>query len=279
MSKSERLSVKQLFELYSNHSKPETCRKVYTAIRRLVARPDSPPSKINLLDVERRREQLLSDGVKGQTINTYCASLSGMWNWAQKRGYIDLGLNNPYKALNNLPSDIERETRDLTDNEVKSLLASSEGINNLRWALHIYTGLRWINIHNLTWSQIDDDFIKLPATSMKSGRGLNVPICDNLKIIIKKYQDTAKYDRVFRRRSYPTILKYFRVDCEKAGIERPDELGLHSLRHTYATKLYHSGVPILTISRLLDHSSVSVTENYLHLKADEMTKAVANLSY
>ena len=159
------------------------------------------------------------------------------------------------------------------------MLGMSEGLNHLRWALHIYTGLRWNNIHNLTWSQIDSDFIRLPASSMKSKRPLNLPICKNLNEILSEYRKYATYDKVFKRQSYPTILKYFREDCRRAGIMSPNELGLHSLRHTYATKLYHSGVPLLTISRLLDHSSVRVTEKYLHIQADEMTEAVANLSY
>ncbi len=279
MSKTKSLTVRELFEEYSKQCRPETGRKVQTAIKRLVGRVDIIPSKITLLSVEQKRGKLLKDGVKGQTINTYCASLSGMWNWAQKRGYIGFEALNPYKALNNLPSDEQKEIRDLTDSEVSRLLEVSDGLNHLRWALHIYTGLRWNNIHNLTWSQIDGDFIKLAANEMKSKRSLNIPICRKLKEILEYYRTLAERDRIFKRKSYPTILKYYREDCCKAGIEDPEELGLHSLRHTYATKLYHSGVPLLTISRLLDHSSVRVTEKYLHIQADEMTEAVANLSY
>lgn len=276
---SKRLTVKQLFEMYSNNSKPETSRKLYTAIRRLVGSSGMLLNDITLLDVENKRRGLLKDGVKGQTINTYCAVLSGLWNWSYNRGYIKRESNNPFKALDNLPSGEKKEARDLTDNEVGGLLAGSYGLNHLRWALHIYTGLRWTNIHNLTWSQIEDDFIILPATAMKSNRGMNVPICKELKKTLAEYRVQSERDRVFKRHSYPTILKYLREDCSKVGIERPEEIGLHSLRHTYATKLYRSGVPILTISRLLDHSSIKVTENYLHIKAEEMSEAVANLSY
>ncbi len=182
------------------------------------------------------------------------------------------------KALNNLSSEGQKEITDLIDFEVSRLLEVSEGLNHLRWALHIYTGLSWNNIHNLTWSQIDSDFIRLLASTMKSKRPLNLPICGKLKKILEEYRKYAIYDRVFKRRSYPTILKYFREDCHKADISDPEELGLHSLRHTYATKLYHMGVPLLTISRLLDHSSVRVTEKYLHIQVEEIAGAVANCS-
>lgn len=39
----------------------------------------------------------------------------------------------------------------------------------------------------------------------------------------------------------------------------------HSLRHTYATLMLEAGVDIYTLKELLGHSSVSVTERYLHL--------------
>ncbi len=80
MIKSESLTVKQLFDEYSGHCRPETGRKVQIAINRLLSRVDITSGKITLLDVERKRTQLMKAGVKGQTVNTYCASLSWMWN-------------------------------------------------------------------------------------------------------------------------------------------------------------------------------------------------------
>lgn len=42
----------------------------------------------------------------------------------------------------------------------------------------------------------------------------------------------------------------------------------HSLRHTYATRLFENGVSILTVSRLLGHSSIRTTEIYTHVLED-----------
>ena len=33
----------------------------------------------------------------------------------------------------------------------------------------------------------------------------------------------------------------------------------HTLRHTYATKLFEKGIPLITVSRLLGHSNVQIT--------------------
>ena len=43
------------------------------------------------------------------------------------------------------------------------------------------------------------------------------------------------------------------------------EFTVHTLRHTFATRMLESGVDIYTLKELLGHSSVSVTEGYLHL--------------
>lgn len=44
-----------------------------------------------------------------------------------------------------------------------------------------------------------------------------------------------------------------------------DDLSFHSLRHTYATMLFESGVELEKISKALNHKSISVTESvYVH---------------
>ena len=51
--------------------------------------------------------------------------------------------------------------------------------------------------------------------------------------------------------------------CKAAGIR---EIGAHSLRHTYATRLFEKRVDIKIISELLGHSSTEITYRvYLHV--------------
>ena len=51
---------------------------------------------------------------------------------------------------------------------------------------------------------------------------------------------------------------------EKAGLPK-DFRPLHGLRHSFASLLAEKGVDLLTISKLLTHSSVKVSERYAHL--------------
>jgi integrase len=56
---------------------------------------------------------------------------------------------------------------------------------------------------------------------------------------------------------------------EKAGIEK--RVHPHGLRHTFADELQRNGADIVTISKLLGHSSIAVTARYL----DHLTNAQA----
>jgi len=53
--------------------------------------------------------------------------------------------------------------------------------------------------------------------------------------------------------------RYWNKLLERAGVE---VRGLHHLRHTFATELLGDGVPVHVVSRLLGHSSPTVTYNY-----------------
>ena len=57
---------------------------------------------------------------------------------------------------------------------------------------------------------------------------------------------------------------------EKAGIEK--RFGLHDLRHSIATHLLQSGMPIEEISRFLGHSSLDSTQIYTHLTSNLNSK-------
>jgi integrase/recombinase XerD len=56
--------------------------------------------------------------------------------------------------------------------------------------------------------------------------------------------------------------------ARRANIEK--RVTPHTLRHTFAVDLERSGMPVTAISKLLGHSSVSVTSRYLdHLTNSE----------
>ena len=56
------------------------------------------------------------------------------------------------------------------------------------------------------------------------------------------------------------------------------EVGVHALRHTYATRLFEKGVDIKIISELLGHSSTEITYRiYVHVIESLKASAVEGL--
>jgi integrase len=63
----------------------------------------------------------------------------------------------------------------------------------------------------------------------------------------------------------------------RKALKLPAEFVLHSLRHTYLTRLGLAGVEAFTIMRLAGHSSVTVSQRYVHPTPQAMENAVAKL--
>ena len=61
--------------------------------------------------------------------------------------------------------------------------------------------------------------------------------------------------------------------CKKVGI---DDFHIHDLRHTAASWLVMEGSPLLEVSRLLGHKSITQTERYAHL-APESTRTLVQI--
>jgi integrase/recombinase XerD len=65
------------------------------------------------------------------------------------------------------------------------------------------------------------------------------------------------------RYSAESVYRVFKQALERAGIKK--DVGVHSLRHSYATHLHESGLDIRYIQELLGHKSTRTTEIYTHV--------------
>ncbi len=52
---------------------------------------------------------------------------------------------------------------------------------------------------------------------------------------------------------------------------------LHSIRHTFLTRLGTSGVDVWTLARIAGHSSIKVSARYVHPSEDNISDAISRL--
>jgi site-specific recombinase XerD len=69
--------------------------------------------------------------------------------------------------------------------------------------------------------------------------------------------------------------KIFYTAVRRAGLPRRG--GIHSLRHSFATHLLEAGVEITVVQRLLGHSNLSTTSNYLHVRQERLAQVKSPL--
>lgn len=69
---------------------------------------------------------------------------------------------------------------------------------------------------------------------------------------------------------YHTGQRIFYRAVQRAGL--PKRGGIHTLRHSFATHLVEAGVEITVVQRLLGHTSLATTSNYLHVRQERLAQ-------
>jgi integrase len=220
--------------------------------------------------IERFRSERVHSGEARSTINRRMALLKRMLNLAIDWGYLK---ENPVCKIRFFSEKENERVRVLTEAEESRLLELSPGLLRPLIQVALHTGMRRGEILNMKWSDVDlaTNDIRIPHS--KSGRPRFVPINQTLRGVLMGLRERdPKGVLVFPCKSVRTA---FENACKKAEIK---EFTFHDLRRTFGTRLLERGVNIVTISRYYGHSSVLVTQRYLHPRDELNREAVERLN-
>jgi site-specific recombinase XerD len=109
---------------------------------------------------------------------------------------------------------------------------------------------------------------------------LSPVLLDILRSYIRRYKPrpvTFLFESEQTGTAYPlrTVQKIFEDAKTKAGIDK--KLGIHSLRHSFATHLLEKGTDIRYIKDILGHFDIKTTERYLHVSKKDLINIVSPL--
>jgi integrase/recombinase XerD len=175
-----------------------------------------------------------------------------------------------------IPQIMERPRRGralpkvFSKDEVTRILSAARNTKHRLLLWIIYScGLRRSEATNIKLTDLDRDRGILHIREGKGRVDRIVPVSEKVWTKIDEY--VAGYQPIIYlfegqaggKYSVESVYNVFKKALKKAGINK--EVGVHSLRHSYATHLHESGLDIRYIQELLGHRSSKTTEIYTHV--------------
>ena len=236
---------------------------------------------ITTLNLTKVREYIC-EKMAGNSACTYLAILK-----AFLASYLDENLfpcKNPHKELK--AKRVPSEQVVLTADEISRIERYKPKTEKEKWVkaqflCEYYCLARSSDIQQLTPENIQGDFITY--VSQKTMVATTVPMHKNFPKYFKqrgKTLDRASFNRIIKR-----ICKNCGIDDEvklfyhgKTQVRKKYELvGSHTARRSGATELARRGVPIATISKMMNHTNEIITSRYIF--ADTYNPGTAAMSF
>lgn len=142
--------------------------------------------------------------------------------------------------------------------------------------LNLRCGLRRGEVAKLRWEDINFGGMTILIRAPKNGKDHTVNIGPELITRLKSEKNNSPwvFPSPITGGHIQRVCKTWKTILKDANIE---SLTVHDLRRTFATKLIEAGVPIEHVSKALNHSSISITQDYVHINknvvADVFKKA------
>jgi integrase/recombinase XerD len=202
--------------------------------------------------------------------NGYSASYQNQMISAIKTFYrisgrtrIDLELVERPRRSRPLPKVFSKE-------EIKKILNATRNNKHKLLLWMIYScGLRRSEVTNIRLTDLDRDRSVVHIREGKGRVDRIVPVSGKVWDKLEEYTEgfhPMKYlfeGQSGGRYSVESVYRVFKQALHSAGIKK--DVGVHSLRHSYATHLHESGLDIRYIQELLGHRSTRTTEIYTHV--------------
>jgi integrase len=217
------------------------------------------------------------DGVSEGTIRLMLTTLKGVINWSESAGYLQPeNLVIPKIRVNN------QRTRILTDEEEIKLLELLKSNKNPDGydlvVLLLDTAARLNEIQQLHWDNVDLNNGEIRLWRTKTRTESILKLTDrSLQTLKTRYKATINTGLIFpstkgdlRRTTPKTIQKAYK----QLGL---NDFVTHSIRHSTASKLVNRGMSLFAVSKLLGHSSITMSERYSHIEQSVVANQAAEI--
>lgn len=199
-----------------------------------------------------------------------------------KKGWL---VRDPFYGFKMTIREVVRQT--LSHEELKQMAAkefSTRRLNITRdvFLFSCYTGLAYVDVFNLKRSEITngvDGEKWIFAHRQKTETPFHIPLLEMPLKILDKYKNDPEClnnDRALPVWSNQKLNEYLKEIADLCGIKK--KLTYHMARHTFATTVtLNNGVPLETISKLLGHRNIKITQRYAKLLDKRISEDIDKL--
>ena len=219
------------------------------------------------------------------SINSYLRDLITILHFLMNEGYVM-----PFKMQAIKVDRTNVET--YTDGELRILLQKPNikkcsFIEYQSWVMTNFlfsTGVRQRSLMNIKVKDLDFDNNVVYVNVTKNRKPLIVPINQTMAHILNEFLKYRKAkskedflfcnaygDQLVKSTCYHMLSEY----NKRRGVQTT---GIHRYRHTFARQWILNGGNVVSLSRLLGHSSLQITQNYINLLVSDVAKEVDTIN-
>lgn len=217
--------------------------------------------------------RFLSEELSQNTVILYFQRLRELLDYAVRGRLI---VTNPAKEVKT-PSKEDSHREYLTLEELRRLTARPCVQNVSRpFIFSCLTGLRFSDIRKLTWGEVTTNNrggVRLVFRQKKTGGLEYLDVNAQAAELMGERGDGV--DKIFDIPSIATVNKRIAEWVKSAGIEK--HITFHCGRHTFATLQLSLDTDIYTLSKLLGHRSVKITQVYAKVLDRKKQEAVEKI--
>lgn len=214
-------------------------------------------------------------GAKPQYINDQLKAFKVLFRYLYEEGYTDSILTERIKNVKEPKTIIKT----FSEREVKAMTEYYSGHtfmqirNRLMLMMFFDTGIRVSELIELKISQVKDEYILIHG---KGDKERVVPKSPLLSKWLFKYLNTRENYFAYRhvpenvflsRNGRPmtteAIHRVIKIAGKEVGVSEDVRVSPHTCRHTFAQMQLKNGLDLYSLSRLMGHSNISITQRYL----------------
>lgn len=222
----------------------------------------------------------------GLSVNTIGKRIKTLKVWLNDATEKGINTNMHYKSRSFKTPTEDVENIYLSNNELKALYEhefNNERLTRVRdlFLIGAFTGLRFSDFTTITENNIKNNTLRIEQ--QKTGKPVSIPLHPIVSEIWQKYNQSLP-----ERISNQKFNEYIKEVCKLAEIDSPEEkhitkggmrvkhvykkyelVSSHTARRSFATNLYLSGFPTLSIMQITGHKTETAFMKYIKVTSEQ----------